>query len=267
MYLGSNSEYHFYGVEIHGCRPEKLERLARACEKVERDVWNASENFSKYLNKQSALVYAKKDDELVGFFLFNITVSENRLIVAANECMVLKKHHGSGLPTIFSAILTSHIQKDIRRRKMQRPYSAMVFISSTVNFKMMAAFQRYDRLAKSSSFRPDPEIEQITRQYIQSEGLTPLDSKALFVKGAFPNSSKVKNPIQPPNFVPKDFDIQRGDAFLYVGRVERFIILGLISKWARFRYGFEFSKRLIPFSRKVKERILYTRPSQSASPS
>ena len=145
MYLGRNRKYKFYALEIRHCPEEELTPIAAACQKVELDVWNACENFTTYLKKQSALIYAKCDnDEVVGFALFDVSIEENRLIVLANECMVLKKHQGKGLPTIFTAILTAHIRRDNKKRGANRGYKAVTFISSTVNFKLMKAFKNYD---------------------------------------------------------------------------------------------------------------------------
>lgn len=260
MYLGANSRYHFYAVEIHRCPEPKLQRIAKACEKVELDVWNACEDFYEYLKKQSALLYAKCDDEVVGFALFDVSVVNERLIVAANECMVLRKHQGFGLPTIFTSILTSHIRKDNRLRGRERPYGAVTFLSTTVNFKLMAAFRRYDWLAAASSFSPDAEIEGVTKKYLEQEELSLIEPANLFfLKGAFPNAVKTKAAILPPPFVPAGFVPERGDAFLYVCRIEKFWLLGLIAAWSRLRFGFKFSKRLIPLSRLARENVMYTR--------
>lgn len=260
MYLGANSHFHFYALEVHRCPEAKLQRIAKACEQVEMDVWNACENFSTYLKKQSALLYAKQNNKIVGFALFDVTLVEKRLIVAANECMVLKKYQGFGLPTIFSAILASHIQKDNQMRGIERPYQAVTFLSTTVNFKLMAAFHRYDWLTTASSFKPDTEIEQVTKEYLNKESLSPLDSTNLFfLKEAFPNAAKTKAIIKAPAFVPYGFTPERGDAFLYVCRIEKFLLLDLISKWSRLRYGFKFSKRLIPITRLAREGVMYSR--------
>ncbi len=260
MYLGTNGKYKFFAEEVSRCPQAKLDRIGAACQRVEQEVWNAVENFSHYLTKQSALVYAKLDQEIVGFALFDLSIKNYTLVVAANECMVLKAHQGFGLPNLFMAILTSHIRKDNRYRNKKRPYSSITFLSSTVSFKLMAAFKRYGYLAQSSSFNADTEICQIAKDYIQKESWTPISSSNLFfIKSAFPNAAKLTASIIRPNFVPANFVSERGDAFLFVCRINNFSLLRVISWFTLWRYGFNFSKRLIPISRITRDQTIYIR--------
>lgn len=258
MYLGSTANYDFHAIEIHNCPSEELEQITKACELVELDVWNACEDFSDYVKKQSALFYAKKGAQIVGFALYDVNVENDRLLVAANECMVLREHQGNGLPTIFSSILTGHIRRDNRKRGEKRAYKAITFISATVHFKLMQSFFRYDKLAVASSFRPDKDILNITKKYIAKKNFNSL-SDLFFLNAAFPNAVKTSTTTPPPSFVPKDFNSERGDAFLYVCRIEKFWLLGLISAWSRIRYGFKYSKNLMRMGRLNPEKIIYTR--------
>ena len=263
MYLGRNQEFQFYAIEVRHTAPQKLERLAKACEAVEKDVWNACEDFSVYLKKQSALVYAKKDDEIVGFALFDIHLMGNHLLVAVNECMVLRRCQGAGLPSIFSAILTWHIRKSNRLLGKHKKYDAVVILSSTVNFKIMKGFQRYDWLADKSSFRPDKEIKEVAKQYIQKENLELLTAENLFfLKAAFPNAVKTNSSEDKPAFVPSEFMSSRGDAYLYVAKLKKLWIFHLMSRWVLWKHGFRFSKRIIPLSRMAREGIIYSRTNE-----
>jgi hypothetical protein len=260
MYLGTNGKYKFFAEEVDRCPPAKLKRISEACEKVEQDVWNACENFSKYLTKQSALVYAKEGELIIGFALFDLSVKNGALVVAANECMVMKAHQGFGLPNLFASILASHVRQDQSLRGNRRPYKYITFISATVNFKLMEAFKRYSYFIYRSSFRPDQEIVEIANEYMKKENFERIVStNPFFVKGAFPNASKHKASIDRPNYVPVEFESQRGDAFLFVSRVSSFKLLSLMSWVVRQRYGFRFSKRILPISRITRESVIYTR--------
>jgi hypothetical protein len=262
MYLGQNKKFKFYAEEIERCPEAKLKRLALACERVEKDVWNACEDFYKYIKKQSALIYAKDQatNEVVGFALFDLTIKNNALIVAANECMVLKSYHGAGLPTIFMSILILHIRKDNRLRGHQRNYRFVSFVSATVNFKMMEAFRRYTYVSKVSSFSPDADVLEVAKDYIAKEKYELVKSDNLFfLKAAFPNAVKVIPNLHVPDYVPTEFKIERGDAFLYVCKITRFWFLGLMSWLVQRKYGFRFSKRLIPISRISRQSVIYSR--------
>lgn len=263
MYLGRNEDYQFYAVEVRHTAPLKLARLAKACEAVEKDVWNACEDFHVYLKKQSALVYAKKDDEVVGFALFDIHLMNTHLIVAVNECMVLRRCQGAGLPSIFSAILTRHIRKSNRMLGIHKQYDAVIILSATVNFKIMRGFHRYDWLSYKSSFKPDKEIKEVAKQYVSKENFTLLHPENPFVlQAAFPNAAKNGHGGEKPFFIPDDFQTSRGDAYLYVAKLTQLWIFNLMSRWVLWKHGFRFSKRMIPLSRMAREGIIYSRKNE-----
>ncbi|MFM6928629.1 MAG: hypothetical protein ACKOX6_09200 [Bdellovibrio sp.] len=260
MYLGQNKRYKFFSEEVNHCPQLKLQRIAEGCKKVEDAVWNAHEDFYSYLQKQSAVFYAKCGDQIVAFALFDLYVQDETLVVAANECMVLPEHQGFKLPNIFSSILTTHFRRDSRFRKLRRKFHSVTFVSTTVNYKMMEAFRRYSYLGNNSSFKPDSEILEVAEQYRRKENLELLNGdSSFFIKGAFPNSSKNPPTLKAPGYVPKDFDLGRGDCFLFVCRIHRFWLLGFMAKITRWQQGFKFSKRIIPIARMYREHTIYTR--------
>lgn len=260
MYLGACGRYQIHALEVHHCPEDELRKIAEACERVEMDVWNACEDFTTYLKKQSALIYASDGDEVVGFALFDISLKNEALVVVANECMVLRMHQGNGLPTLFLAILISHIRKDNRLRGVRRGYRYVTFVSTTVSFKLMEGFRRYRFLAAKSSFDPDSEIIEIARQYLEDDGLSLVDkANPFFVKAAFPRAVKLPAPIARPPYVPEGFSSERGDAFMCVCRIANFPLLGFMSWLVRTRYRFRFSKEILPISRMTREHVIYSR--------
>lgn len=258
MYLGSNGKYQFHSLEVHMDSNGELQEIAKACEKVEKEVWNAGENFFEYLKRQSALIYAKHEDQVVAFALFDISTKNNSLVFSASECMVTKRHQGNGLPTLFLAILISHIRKDNKLRKNKRPYKSVSFVSSTVSFKLMKSFRHYGWLAKKDSFHSDKEIQEIASDYIKKENWKSLPENLFFIEAAFPNAVKMGSGIEKPDFVPKSFLAPRGDAFLYVCRITNFTFLGLASRVVLFKYNFQFSKNILNISRIIRDHVIYT---------
>lgn len=264
MYLGKTKKYQFYSAEIDHCPKAKLQRIVEACKAIEESVWNPTSDFYEYLKKQSAVVYAKYNNQVVGFALFDLYIDGKSLVVSGSECMLLKEHQGQGLPTIMSSILTSHIQRDNKQRKLKRPYSSMTFISLTVHFKLMAAFRYYSFFSDSNTFKPDEQLLSTAGHYLKKENLELIEPGNLFfARSAFPSAVKLKPNIQPPNFVPENFQPERGDAFLFVARISKFWVLGLVAKYIRFRYGFRFSQRVIPIRRISHEQIIYSRGENS----
>lgn len=261
MYLGTNGDYQFFSLELERHSDQKLKPIVAACERVEKEVWQACEDFSSYVRRQSALIYAKSGKEVVAFALFDISSKGQTLVFAANECMVLKKHQGNGLPTLFMAILISHIRKYNRQIKNKRPYRSVTFVSSTVNFKLMESFKRYGWLAQKDSFRPDQQVLEVANDYIKKENWVSLHENIFFIKSAFPNAVKMKSTIHTPLYVPKSFVTTRGDAFLYVCRITNFTFLGLMSMLVRLRYGFRFSKNSVNISRLIRDhkKVIYTK--------
>jgi hypothetical protein len=258
VYLGKNGKYKFYSLELQNHSDKKLQNIAKACERVEQEVWNACEDFLSYMKRQSALIYAKKDKEVVAFALFDIWTKNNSLVFSANECMVLKAHQGQGLPTLFMAIVVSHMRKINRAKKSKRPYNSASFVSSTVNFKLMESFKRYGWIASKDSFSPDAEIKEIAKDYVKKENWKSLPENLFFVEAAFPNAVKLKASIQRPDYVPKSFLSERGDALLYVCRIKRLKLLGVMSFLVRMKYGFRFSKNILNISKLVRENVIYT---------
>ncbi len=261
MYLGTNGTYQFFSLELDRHSDEKLKPIVDACEKVEAEVWNACEDFFSYVRRQSALIYAKRGKEVVAFALFDIGSKDKTLVFAANECMVLKKHQGNGLPTLFMAILISHIRKFNREIKNKRPYRSVTFVASTVHFKLMQSFKRYGWLAQRDSFRPDEQVLEIASDYIKKEKWKSLSEDPFFIESAFPNAVKLNATITTPTYIPTSFEASRGDAFLYVCRITNFTFLGVMSMYVRFRYGFHFSKNSVNISRLIRDdkKVIYTK--------
>jgi hypothetical protein len=266
MYLGRTKKYKFSSAEIDHCPEAKLKRISDGCKKVEATVWNPHSNFHDYLKKQSAVIYAKYNDEIIGFLLVDAYLDGETFVVALNECMVLKEHHGHRLPTVFLFIFTAHIRRDLKLRKMKRPYTSVSLVSTTVNYKMMAAFKRYTLISDRSSFKPDDQIRETALHYLEKENLEPLDPKWPFIaKAAFPGSIKLKAAITRPAFIPAEFSTERGDAFLLVSRYSQFWMLGVLALISKLRFGFKFSNRVIPISRISRESVLYSRNLKKVS--
>lgn len=263
MYLGSSGAYEFHSLELKKTNIDEIAAIVEACKNVESRVWKASENFEDYINKQSALFYVKFHDEVVAFALFDVAIKEKSLIVAANECMILPEHQGQGLANIFASIMVSHIRFDRRHKGEKRHYNKVVFLSLTVNFKLMTAFKRYSFLTLSNSFSPCNEISEIAKNYLQKEGISSLaDDTPFFVKAAFPESLKEAPKINIPDFVPTSFDLKRGDGFLYVCKINNIFLLAVVAWFIQYRSKFKFSseikKRFAFGKRKDATSIIYT---------
>jgi hypothetical protein len=260
MLLGRCQNYIFFSAEIDSCPEPRMKRIIEACKIVEASVWNPSSEFETYIRKQTAILYAKYREHIVGFALFELYVDGDTLVVAGNECMVMKEHQGTGLPSIFTALLISHIQRDNRLRKVRRNYKSITFVSLTVNYKLMQAFRRYSRVADKSSFKPDRQVYEVAEHYLKKEDLQVLTKNSpFFAKEAFPQSVKHPPTIAKPTFVPEDFQPTRGDAFLFVCRISKFRMLGLAARLVLLRYRFQYSKRILPISRISRPHIIYSR--------
>src|SRR5690606_32315238 len=121
--------------------------------------------FEDYIKKQTAILYAKHNDQIVGFALFDLYIDGDSLVVSGSECMVVRAHQGAGLPSIFTSLLVTHIRRDNRLRKVKRNYKSITFVSLTVSFKLMEAFKRYSWVTDKSSFNPDDQLIQIAQHY------------------------------------------------------------------------------------------------------
>jgi len=262
MYLGQKGIYSFHSLELKKANEKELSEILAACEKVESRVWCASENFYDYIKKQTALFYAKAGNEVVAFALFDVTLKDKTLIVAANECMVIPEHQGQGLPNIFVSILISHIRFERRLKSLKRCYENVVFLSLTVNFKMMSAFRKFSFLAQSSSFAPCDEVHAIAKEYLKVEGLVTIEGHPFFAKGAFPDSLKAAPKVVVPGFVPKEFDITRGDGLVYVCKTDSFLLLGLVAWLVQYRADFKFNldlKKRFNLNRRVAAKeVIYS---------
>ncbi len=259
MYLGYSGEYEFHSLELKKTNPEEITSIIEACKHVESRVWEASEKFEDYLKKQSALFYVKHKNDIVAFALFDVSVKEKSLIVAANECMILPEHHGKGLPNIFASIMVSHIRFDRRHREEKRYYDKVIFLSLTVNFKLMSAFKRYSFLTLSNSFSPCSEISEIAHDYLKKENISPLENgDPFFAKGAFPKSLREAPHMSIPSFVPQSFDLKRGDGFLYVCKINNFLLLALCAWFIQYKSNFKFHSE-------VKKRFVFKRRKEATS--
>lgn len=263
MYLGNSGDYMFYSLELKKIDPIDMADIIEACTHVESRVWKASEKFEDYIKKQSALFYVKHQGNVVAFALFDASVKDKALIVAANECMILPEYQGEGLASIFAAIMVSHIRFDRRHKGEKRNYNKVIFLSLTVNFKLMLAFKRYSFLTISNSFSPCPEITQIAHNYLQKEGILPLEEGVPFyTKAAFPKSLIEAPKINIPSFVPHNFDLKRGDGFLYVCKVHNLFLLAVAAWFIQYKASFKFSaglkKRFTFKKRKDASSVIYS---------
>jgi hypothetical protein len=258
MILGNSGNYRFYSLELKKTNHDEIREIIEACKIVESRVWRPSENFEDYLNKQSALLYVKYLDEIIAFALFDISLVDKILVVAANECMVTPEHQGLGIPNIFMSIIISHIRFDRRHKKEKRSYQNIIFLSLTVNFKMMSAFKRYSFLTLSNSFSPCEEVHKMALQYLKKEGISGFPENPFFVEAAFPESLKEAPSIDIPSFVPSSFNLKRGDGFLYVCKINNFLILAFVAWYIQYKAKFTFST-------KVKKRFAFGRRNFATS--
>jgi hypothetical protein len=249
--VGRSPRYEIHSLELLGCDPAVLGPVAQACQAVEDRVWHAHEDFRSYLEKQTALFYAVDGTgETVAFACFDLTLREDTLVLAVNECMVVPEHQGQGLPNLFLALLISHLRFHWRSAGKRRRYKQVVAVSMTVNYKLMMGFKRYSFLTQSNPYRPCDEIREIAREYLADEGLEPVEAgNPFFAKAAFPGALKNHPAVRRPEGIPADFQPERGDAFLYVGKVSSFWALGLMAWLVQRSYGFKAVLRVHPFKR------------------
>lgn len=243
LLLGKNKNYDFYLVDVADLDKNSLKKIVQRCEAVENSVWSAQSKFVNYLKKHTHLIYAEDrgSKEMGGFLLINIRLVGKTLFVYSNECMVNPNHQGQSFPALLSSILTLHIRRKYMRTGFKKLYKSVVFISLTVNYKVMHIFKRYSWLIKTSSFDPCQKVVTIAQDYLQEEGLESLSEDYPFaIKAAFPGSLK-EEPLAPkPSFLPPEFQFQRGDGFLYVGQLTQTWLFALLSQYIRFRSGFRF---------------------------
>jgi GNAT superfamily N-acetyltransferase len=265
--LGSNDRYEVHSLEVLNCDPAELAPVAKACQAVEETVWQAHENFLDYLAKQTALFYAKEGEKIVAFALFDVALRDETLVVTVNECMVMPGHQGQGLPNIFLSLLVSHLRYHRRQVGVKRRYKRVVAMASTVNFKMMHSFHRYSFLTLSNPYRPCPEITAIAWEYLEREGLEPVEAgNPFYAKSAYPGSLKEFPGISAPVGLPQDFSQERGDSFLFVGKIGIFWPLGIAARFILWSYGFRNAMKVRPIKRfkiyrkRDKRPVIYTKP-------
>lgn len=263
MLLGNSENYEFHSLELKKTNPDDIAAIIEACKHVESRVWQASEKFEDYLQKQSALFYVKHNNEIVAFALFDVYLKDKSLVVAANECMILPEHQGQGLANIFASIMVSHIRFDRRHKGEKRFYDNVIFLSLTVNFKLMSAFKRYSFLTLSNSFSPCNEVKTIAQEYLNKEEIALIEEESpFFVKAAFPKSLRVAPKVTIPTFVPESFDLRRGDGFLYVCKINNFLMLAFAAWYIQFRSNFKFNpeikKRFALKKRKHATSVIYS---------
>ncbi len=259
MLLGNSESYEFHSLELKKTNPDDITAIIEACKHVESRVWQASEKFEDYLEKQSALFYVKHNNEIVAFALFDVYLKDKSLVVAANECMILPQHQGQGLANIFASIMVSHIRFDRRHKGEKRYYNDVIFLSLTVNFKLMSAFKRYSFLTLSNSFSPCHEVSEIAKEYLNKEEIALLEEDApFFVKAAFPKSLREAPRINIPSFVPQSFDLRRGDGFLYVCKINNFLLLAFAAWYIQYRSKFKFNSE-------IKKRFAFKKRTNATS--
>lgn len=242
MIYGSTKKHRINFIDLREFKNlSQIHEILEQCEAVESRVWNSKENFFEYVKRQSYLIYAEdiKTQEIIGFALFWSDLKNEALLIEASECMILPEHHGNNLPNLFVSVLVSSIRES-NTEKGGREYTHIIFMSLTVNYKIMQAFNKYSYLSISSSFSPCPEILQAAEDYIKrekAERVTP--ESPFFLKQVYTNSLKKAPNINIPQYVPLEFDLARGDGFLYLCKIKKFLFLGFIARCVQWSLGFK----------------------------
>jgi len=97
FFIQSHKGFNYYLIDLNTAKWNRLGDIIRGCEAVEKECWNAQEDFFAYMRKCDVLSYAEKDGRIVAFDAVTTLVSGSDVVYSNDETMVLKKFRGKDL--------------------------------------------------------------------------------------------------------------------------------------------------------------------------
>jgi len=226
-YLLSNKGFNYYAVDLKSNELDKVNKMIRACEEVEKDSWNAQEDFIQYACKSDFLVYAEKDGSIVGFTLVTLFRSGGLCIYSLDEAMVLRKYQGKNIARNLGFLgVRIFILKYSQRERVKKVFPLSISANPRVVNNYLK--NRYITSVFDNSFNPSPELTSIFDKFLRKNNYSLVDNNYPFcVENLFPGSNRFDRTDKRYQFsssvrkrLPDDFDhMVRGDAFAFMVRI------------------------------------------------
>ncbi len=217
--------FEFHALDLSKIDYDESFEIIRECEEVERECWNAQEDFFEYASKCNFLFYVKDENRIAGFLLVSLHYIDDSCMFIIDECMVRKGYQGQKIAKrlgIFAfRIFSVWIAWPNRIKKF-------IAVSISCNPKVVSDyFRSWTARMLDNSFRPSEELIKIYLSYIETNSLLPVESGNPFVlKNTFPGSNRFKkdDPLYQfderlKEWLPDEMDhYERGDAVAFLVR-------------------------------------------------
>lgn len=225
--IENKSGYKYYQVDIKNVDLERLEKIIRACEEVEKASWGAQESFYNYFIERDLLTYIVKDGEVIGFQLLSCWVIDRYVAFGFDETMVLKEHRGHNLGFALCTVSARTLYLIFSKKKNAK----FTFLSITPNPGVIQGYFNYRYLFNffmRNPFNPSDDLMMIHDKFLFRKKLSLVHKDYPFViKNMFPGSL---SPFETKPFsgklqemIPEGVDFfERGDAFAFMAIFSKF---------------------------------------------
>lgn len=224
FFIQSHKGLNYYLIDLNEVKWSSLGNIIRGCEAVEKDCWNAQEDFSTYLRKCDVLSYAEKDGRIVAFDAVSILNSGPYCVYNNEETMVLKAFRGRD---IAQRLVIMTVEWHLTKTAMRKNKDYIVFTSISANPAVVNRYFNKSWLRKmfDSSFAPSPQLIALKEEYCRKHGIELVDERYPFcLKNMFPGSNTFNSNDPKHQFsshvranLPTDFEhMVRGDAFAFM---------------------------------------------------
>jgi len=220
-FLLEHDHYSFYAIDIGAEKLSPNHPIVKRCEIIEKTCWASKENFYNYLSKRDLLLLVSFNEEIIGFALASAWMDGVYGIFAGDEVMIIPEYRGKKL-TIKLTWLGLYLLT--RFYSLTKEIKQLVGFGLSCNPRTMMMIYKRRKLLLESNFSPRSTLSDIAKDYINHLGYKTLtDDDPFFVKGIYPGSHKMLQPINNEYIVtkecPPEFDYKkRGDCMLLAGR-------------------------------------------------
>ncbi|MBN2158252.1 MAG: hypothetical protein JW807_02565 [Spirochaetes bacterium] len=216
--------FNYYAVDLRNSNFDDIEDIIAGCEAVENDTWKAQEDFFQYIRKSDILVYAEKNERIVGFNLISLLLINEYCFYTIDEAMVLRAFQGNN---IARNVVITALWWFLKKIDLGSAVKKAVLVSISANPKVVNNYfkNKYVLRVFDTSFFPSDELITLHRAYLTKNNFFLVDNRFPFcVKNLFPGSQQLDWTNKKYQFhneivkrMPPEFDHKkRGDAWAFM---------------------------------------------------
>jgi len=218
----------YYVVDLRKTETHSIETIIDECAAVEKECWNAQEDFYDYIRKCDLLSFAVMDNRIIGFDVASVFHYGTICLYSNDETMVLKAFCNRNVAgnLVFATMRWFLINADVNDVKH------FVFMSISGNPRIINGYYKHRYIQKlfDSSFNASDKLIALMGAYRQRYNIDLVHGNYPFcLKKIFPGSNTF-NPAEKryqflddvKKHMPEDFDhMKRGDAFAFLVKISR----------------------------------------------